>query len=218
MKVCRKFENGSANGKMDFNDRVPEIPAGRENGYVFSRKGNTMLIFLVGYMGCGKTSIGRQLAGKLNLRFLDMDAAIEQACGCSVREYFAANGEEAFRRLEREQVAALAEEKDAVVATGGGAPCFFDNMEVMNRAGVTVYFKMSPEKLAARLETGKAKRPLLKDKSEEELLEFIRKNVAEREPCYLKSRLIIGCDGVSDDYIANHVVLYVENRNKETNG
>lgn len=177
-----------------------------------------MLLFLVGYMGCGKSSIGRRLAGKLGMRFLDMDSLIEQRCGCSVREFFASRGEEAFRRLEREQVALLAAERDAVVATGGGAPCFFDNMEVMNRAGVTVYFKMSPEKLAARLETGKAKRPLLKDKNPEELLDFIRENLARRETYYLSSKLVIGCDGVSDEYIAEHVIRYVEDcgrRNKD---
>lgn len=99
---------------------------------------------------------------------------------------------------------------DAVVATGGGTPCFFDNMEAMNRAGRTIYFQMSAEKLAVRLEHGRAKRPLLRDKSEDELVEYIRENIRKREPFYSQARLVIGCDGVSDDYVVSHVVSYLE--------
>ena len=108
-----------------------------------------MLIFLVGYMGCGKSTIGRTLAKQLGVRFLDMDTLLEQRCGKSVAEIFTETGETGFRQSEREVLAELTSEREAIVATGGGAPCFFDNMETMNRAGLTVYFKMSPEKLAA---------------------------------------------------------------------
>ena len=157
-----------------------------------------MLIFLVGYMGCGKSTIGRTLAKQLGVRFLDMDTLLEQRCGKSVAEIFTETGETGFRQSEREVLAELTSEREAIVATGGGAPCFFDNMETMNRAGLTVYFKMSPEKLAGRLEHGKAKRPLLRDKSEEELIGFIRENVAKREKYYMQAKLIIDCDGVRD--------------------
>ena len=111
-----------------------------------------MLIFLIGYMGSGKTTIGRGLARRLGLRFIDMDTEVEQRTGMSVTDYFAARGEEAFRGEEREVLRCLTNEQDAVVATGGGVPCFFDNMEVMNASGLTIYLKMGPEKLAARLE------------------------------------------------------------------
>jgi len=172
-----------------------------------------MLLFLVGYMGCGKSSIGRALARRLGCRFQDMDVLLEQRCGRSVREIFATEGEEWFRERERDVLRELiaGTERNVVVATGGGAPCFFDNMERMNGAGQTVYFRMSPAKLAARLEHGKAKRPLLKDKTPEELEEFIRDNLARRETFYLRSKLIIDCDGVSDAYIADHVERYIEN-------
>ena len=175
-----------------------------------------MLLFLVGYMGCGKSSIGRALARRIGFRFLDMDTLLEERCGQSVREIFSAVGEERFRELERDVLRHLADDPspDAVVATGGGAPCFFDNMDRMNEAGITVYFQMSPQKLAARLEHGKAKRPLLKDKTPEELFEFIRDNLSQRETFYLRSRLIIGCDGVNDDYIVAHVERYLENYSK----
>jgi shikimate kinase len=85
----------------------------------------------------------------------------------------------------------------------------------MNRAGLTVYFKMSPEKLAGRLEHGKAKRPLLRDKSEEELIGFIRENVAKREKYYMQAKLIIDCDGVRDDYIAHHIAEYIETKKEQ---
>lgn len=171
-----------------------------------------MLIFLVGYMGCGKSTIGRALSRRLGKPFLDMDTVLEQRCGKRVGEIFDEIGEKGFRRLEREVLAGLvASHDDAVVATGGGAPCFFDNMDVMSRSGQTVYFQMSPEGLALRLEHGRHKRPLLRDKSEEELVAFIRENVRRREPHYLRARLVIGCDGVSDGYIVDHIVRYLEN-------
>ena len=170
-----------------------------------------MLIFLVGYMGGGKATIGRGRARQLGLRFIDMDTEVERRAGMSVAEFFAAHGEAAFRREEREVLQGLTAERDAVVATGGGVPCFFDNMEVMNAAGLTIYLKMGPEKLAARLEYGKAKRPLLRDKTQEELQAFIAENLVGREPFYARAKMVMDCNGVSDDYIARHVALYVEN-------
>lgn len=114
-----------------------------------------MLIFLVGYMGCGKSTIGRALARRLGKPLLDMDALIEEHCGKRVGEIFETFGEDGFRRMERDTLAeVISSYDDAVVATGGGTPCFFDNMEAMNRAGRTIYFQMSAEKLAVRLEHG----------------------------------------------------------------
>ena len=194
---------------------------GRPDGS--SERFRGMLIFLVGYMGCGKSTIGRALArgprtppvrtavnGALE-PLLDMDALIEEHCGKRVGEIFETFGEDGFRRMERDTLAeVISSYDDAVVATGGGTPCFFDNMEAMNRAGRTIYFQMSAEKLAVRLEHGRAKRPLLRDKSEDELVEYIRENIRKREPFYSQARLVIGCDGVSDDYVVSHVVSYLE--------
>lgn len=164
-------------------------------------------------MGCGKSTIGRVLAQRFKFRFLDMDTELERCSGMTIGEVFAAKGEDGFREMEREVLAEIVRrEENLVVATGGGAPCFFDNMAVMNRAGLTVYFKMSPDKLAARLRHGKAKRPLLKDKTEEELVAFIRENIDKREPCYRQAQLIIDGDGVSDEYIAGHVERCIESR------
>lgn len=165
-----------------------------------------MKIFLTGYMGSGKSTVGRMLARKLNFRFVDTDTEIEQRSGMTVGELFSVRGEAEFRQLEQDVLAEIvARTENLVVATGGGMPCFFDNMEVMNRSGLTVYLKMSPEKLAARLEHGKSKRPLLRDKSQEELTEFIRENIARREPCYNRAGIIIDGERVSDQSIAGYV-------------
>lgn len=120
-----------------------------------------MLLFLVGYMGCGKSSIGRPLAKRLGMQFVDMDTEIERRCGMSVRDFFAAHGEQEFRRYEHEMLQELTQAENTVVATGGGVPCFFDNMSLMNAAGITIYFKLSPEKLAARLEYGKDRKSVV---------------------------------------------------------
>lgn len=173
-----------------------------------------MLVFLIGYMGCGKSSIGKPLARRLGMSFVDMDTEVEKQCGMSVGDLFACRGETHFREVEREVLSRLSRLENTVVATGGGTPCYYDNMEVMNRKGVTVYFKLSPQKLVSRLIYGKSKRPLLRDKTDEELLEFVTDALAKREETYEKAKLIISCDALSDDYVAEHVVMYVDQRDK----
>jgi len=149
-------------------------------------------IFLIGYMGAGKTTIGEQLAERLEYNFLDMDYMIEEKIQQSVSQIFSELGEEKFRQLERECLEKIATERNVVVATGGGAPCFYDNMEQMNACGLTVYLNLSPEELQERLELShKNKRPLLAQRQGEELLNFIRKNLSEREPFYRKAALVV---------------------------
>ena len=106
------------------------MPTAVQGGRGLKEGIRSMLLFLIGYMGCGKSSIGRPLAKRLGLKFVDMDAEIERRCGVSVQQFFADRGEEAFRRLERELLRELTSAEDTVVATGGGVPCFFDNMEL----------------------------------------------------------------------------------------
>jgi len=149
-------------------------------------------IFLIGYMGAGKTTIGEQLAERLEYKFLDMDHVIEEKIQQSVSQIFSELGEEKFRQLERECLEKIATERNVVVATGGGAPCFYDNMEQMNACGLTVYLNLSPEELQERLELShKNKRPLLAQRQGEELLNFIRKNLSEREPFYRKAAFVV---------------------------
>lgn len=142
-------------------------------------------IFLIGYMGSGKTTVGKLLAAKLGYSFIDMDVHIEEKLFKSVSQIFAELGEEQFRLLERQCLYEIATFDRVVISTGGGAPCFFDNMGYMNEQGMTVYLKLSPEKLAERLELSHAnKRPLLAERKGEELRAFISEGLAKREPFY----------------------------------
>ena len=142
-------------------------------------------IFLIGYMGSGKTTVGQLLATQLGYSFIDMDNHIEGKLFKSVSQIFTELGEDQFRLLERQCLHEVAEFDQVVISTGGGVPCFFDNMKYMNKQGVTVYLKLSSADLAERLEQSHAnKRPLLANRKGEELLHFISEELAKREPFY----------------------------------
>ncbi|MCC8034335.1 MAG: shikimate kinase [Rikenellaceae bacterium] len=170
-----------------------------------------MKVFLIGFMGCGKTSLGKKIASKVGWPFTDMDREIEERCGMKVSQVFERFGERHFRSLEREILIDICRrEGDAVVSTGGGAPCHGDNMELMNSAGKTVYLRMSPGKLVSRLEHGRDKRPKIKGMDDGELLSFIREILPGREEAYCRAHLVIDCDGASDDYICSHIADFLE--------
>jgi shikimate kinase len=156
-------------------------------------------IFLIGFMGSGKSTLGRKLANHLSLPFIDMDKYIEKKNGATVQELFSQLGEEGFRRLEREALEELAKTQHGVIATGGGAPCFFSNMQHMNEWGTTIYLRVSAQELAIRLSTSSTERPLLKGLHDEELLNFITEKIAAREEYYLHSQYIIENDDIKVD-------------------
>ena len=147
-------------------------------------------IFLIGYMGAGKTTVGRKLAKEMNLSFIDLDLYIEGRYHRSIRQLFAERGEEAFRDIEKRLLHEVAEFEDVLVSTGGGTPCFFDNMEFMNMAGTTIYLKVSGDELASRLESCKQTRPVLQNRSGEELRSFIKENLEARTAFYEKANII----------------------------
>ena len=153
-------------------------------------------IFLVGYMGCGKSSLGRALAEQLGCEFIDLDNYIEQQAEQTIPSLFETRGEEAFRLLERSCLAEMAGRQNVVVATGGGAACYSDNMSLMNREGITLYLQVEADELTRRLSVPKhqAKRPLIKDLSREALHEKISSMLSLREPYYLQAQLIVPCD------------------------
>lgn len=151
-----------------------------------------MKIFLTGFMGSGKTTLGQKLAHQFGIEFRDMDASIEQKAGFTIPEIFNTYGSAWFRKLENELLDEIARaEESAVIATGGGAPCYFNNMEIMNKSGVTVYLQLPPGALAERLRHGRENRPLITGKSDQELLAYIKQTLQEREPWYLQSKLVI---------------------------
>ena len=148
-------------------------------------------IILVGFSGSGKTSSGKALAERLNLPFIDVDEYISAKTGKTISEIFAEKGERGFRNIERvclDEI--LIGEPRSVIATGGGTPCFDNNMDLMNRFGITVYLKAAPEILCRRLEND-AKRPLIAGKTGKELEEFIENTLSERKVYYEKSQIAV---------------------------
>ncbi|RKR85365.1 shikimate kinase [Mucilaginibacter gracilis] len=152
---------------------------------------NLGLIFLVGFMGCGKTTLGRKLANRLGYEFIDLDEVLEMQEEITIAEYFSKHGEGSFRQLESQLLKQTKYPENAIVSTGGGLPCFFDNMDWMNQNGKTFYVKLSPKTLAERLENGKAERPLLREKHGDELVEFIREKLVEREVFYNRATFVV---------------------------
>lgn len=148
-------------------------------------------IIMIGYMGAGKTTVGRQLALALGCSFYDLDWYIEMRYHRTVAQIFAERGEEGFRELERNMLHEVAEFENIVLSCGGGTPCFFDNMEYMNSLGETVFLHVEPEVLATHLKMGKVERPLIKGKSEEELIQYIRESLEKREPYYKQAKHIV---------------------------
>ncbi len=147
-----------------------------------------MRIYLIGYMGCGKSHLGWKLADHLGVQFVDMDNYIEERNCKSIPQIFAEEGEPEFRKKERKALEELSEFTDIVIATGGGAPCFFDNIDLMNETGNTIYLNIDPAILADRLLKSKTERPLIKGKSREELVAFIDETLKKRDVFYSQAK------------------------------
>lgn len=148
-----------------------------------------MKYFIVGYMASGKSTFGKELAKDKGLPFLDLDERVEFREGRSISEIFAKEGEEYFRKREREILHEICNEADEfVLATGGGTPCFFDNMDYMNQAGTTVFLNTSPLVIVDRLKRQRADRPLLAMYSDDELEFFVREHLESRLSFYLKAK------------------------------
>lgn len=145
-------------------------------------------VIIIGFMGAGKTTVGKALAAELGVTFYDLDWYITMRYHRTVPELFAERGEEGFRDLERRMLHEVAEFENVVVSCGGGTPCFYDNMDYMNSLADTVYLKAEPEVLAMHLKMGKGKRPLIEGKSHEELEEYVRETVSARESYYNKAK------------------------------
>jgi shikimate kinase len=143
-----------------------------------------MRIVLLGFMGCGKTAIGKDLAERIGFEFADLDLFIEHSTGTSIDDLFKDKGEHQFRELEHTTLQTLLNKDNVIIATGGGTPCFFNNMELINKSSVSVYVKMSVNKLFERLRRDQNSRPLVKDLAEKELKMFISDLLLSREPYY----------------------------------
>ncbi|MCD8262428.1 MAG: shikimate kinase [Bacteroides sp.] len=165
-----------------------------------------MRIFLIGYMGSGKTTLGKAFARDMGLSFIDLDWYIEERYHKTVQEIFAEKGEEGFREIERQMLREVGEIENIVISAGGGTPCFFDNMEYMNSSGITVYLNTSTDILFNRLKPATQSRPILKGKKDEELREFIATALEKRLPFYGKAHLHFIADELEDRTQIDHSV------------
>lgn len=148
-------------------------------------------VIIIGYMGSGKTTVGHALSQELGLPFYDLDWYIETRMHCTVKQIFDEKGEEGFRKIEHSLLHELAEFENVIISCGGGTPCFFDNIDYINRQGETVYLKCSPDVLYKHLKMGKTVRPLLLNKTPDEVKTFIEAQLKEREPFYGKAKHIV---------------------------
>lgn len=154
-------------------------------------EGNPTRIILLGYMGAGKTTVGKALSKDLGMMFYDLDWYIENRMHMTVKEIFDERGEEGFRKIESNMLHEVAEFEDVIISCGGGTPCFFDNMDYMNRQGETIYLKATPDVLYKHLKMGRTVRPLLLNKTPDEVREFVGKQLAEREKYYNKAKHVL---------------------------
>ncbi len=154
-------------------------------------EGNPTRIILLGYMGAGKTTVGKALSKDLGMMFYDLDWYIESRMHMTVKEIFDEKGEEGFRKIESNMLHEVAEFEDVIISCGGGTPCFFDNMDYMNRQGETIYLKATPDVLYKHLKMGRTVRPLLLNKTPDEVREFVGKQLAERETYYNKAKHVL---------------------------
>ena len=170
------------------------------------------MLVLVGYAGSGKSSLAKRLSKALGVGYVDTDTLVEQSVGASIADIFYYEGEEYFRRMERGVVDRLvADGYDGIVATGGGLPVWEDNMERLNSVATTIYLRRSPEQILSRLSAyGREKRPMFRGKSDEELLQFMREHIAEREPYYAKANIVVDCNTMSDQDVVQYIIGRVE--------
>ena len=145
-------------------------------------------IILIGYMGSGKTTVGKALSKETGMMFYDLDWYIDSRMRKTVAQIFAEKGEEGFRKIEHNMLHEVAEFENVIISCGGGTPCFFDNIDYINQQGEVVYLKATPEVLYRHLLMGKVERPLIKNKTPEELIAYITEQVAKREEFYNKAR------------------------------
>lgn len=166
-----------------------------------------MKIFLVGFMGSGKTHWGRVWAKQQGMEFFDVDELIEEKEQRTVEAIFEFRGENYFRETEREVLKTFTEIDNAIIACGGGTPCFFDNMQWMNENGITVYLNATSGQVLERVDNDKDKRPLLKRLNNTDLFLFIEQKLKEREPFYNQAKIILPV-GELNTHSINKIINY----------
>ncbi|MCH2022480.1 MAG: hypothetical protein MK207_08390 [Saprospiraceae bacterium] len=168
-------------------------------------------LYLLGFMGSGKSYVGKHIAEKIGWEFCDLDAVIERKMQCTISEIFDEHGEDCFRQIEHQCLKELLLTKKTVVALGGGTPCFHDNISLIKKRGVTFFLDLSVDVLYERLIAETHKRPLIKGKSVSELKSFIELKLNERMDCYKKAHYIVSGPDNSINRILNIRSFYIMN-------
>lgn len=150
-----------------------------------------MVIVLIGYMCCGKSTLGKSIAKILDYKFIDTDKEIEKQEGTPIEEIFASKGEAFFRAAEHNYLLSLKGIENSVIATGGGMPCFADNLSLLKALGHTVYIQLPAKSILDRAKNAKQPRPLLLNKTDEELTQFISDTLHTREAFYCNAHLTV---------------------------
>ena len=164
-----------------------------------------MRVILVGFPGCGKSSVGKKLAAKLGYGFVDLDEAFEEEYHISIPDFFQKYNETAFRSCERKVLINKLQLDNVVISSGGGTPCFSDNMQLMRDSGVVVYIKMAPASLFDRLSHAKRPRPLVQNKTPEELQQYIDKTLPLREPVYQQAHFTVKGESIDIEALCEKV-------------
>jgi shikimate kinase len=155
------------------------------------------IVYIIGFMGSGKSTAGKKLSASLGWPFIDLDRKIEERAGKTIPQIFSQDGEEVFRNIESEVLKSIESGTDTIISTGGGTPCHGSNMDYMLETGLTVYLKMTPGQLTNRLLESTGERPLIKNIPDDQLHEFIEKKLAVREKWYNRAGIII--EGINLD-------------------
>jgi shikimate kinase len=169
-----------------------------------------MKLFLIGFMGSGKSSVGKILSQKLNYNFFDTDHEIITSTGKTINEIFEKEGEAHFRELEKITLNNLIQKDNCVIACGGGLPCHNDLMQLLNKEGISIYLKLSSGRLLNRLKNDSEKRPLLKGKNEKEMKVFVSDLLDEREFYYSQSQFKISIKDHSPEEVANAILELIK--------
>ena len=156
------------------------------------------IVYIIGFMGSGKTTAGRKLSSSLGWSFIDLDEEIENYSEKSIPRIFEEDGEDSFRNTESLVLRSTADLFNSIISTGGGTPCHTGNMDFMKENGLTIYLKMTPEQLKQRLIESSGERPLIKNIPHNQLQDFIQKKLIERECFYNMADLIV--QGSNVDY------------------
>jgi len=168
-----------------------------------------MRIYIIGYMGAGKSTVGNRLANRLGIPFIDLDDAFESKFRYSIPRFFDHFGEEKFRELEHQCLKELTlDHEEAVISTGGGTACFYDNLNLMNKNGITVYLKMHPKSLAYRLNHARRLRPVIRDIPNDDMLGFIEDQLNEREKFYDQATLSIKGESLDLEEVVQKIKAY----------